>query len=263
MRVLSLIFALALIWSGWAHAADNGLGSISGSIRLTGSAPSIPLVYPEQDIDVCGPRARQLQSLVLGTKQAVRDAVVYLGTVGTDGRHSNSNTAVAILDQRDCEFVPRVQIAPSGATLILRNSDPVLHVVRIDMMSGTNAPARLLNVATPYAGYEKTFKLANFREPTLLKAACSNGHGWMVAYLALMPCASAALTDENGQFTLAGVPPGAYKLYAWHEVLGTMVRDVKVTRGRVTSVNLEFGSNRSAAATSTTSKPRNGPSADW
>jgi hypothetical protein len=251
MRVLSLISALALIWSGSAHAADNSLGSISGSIRLTGPAPSIPLVYAEQDIDVCRPQARQLQSLVLGPNQAVRDAVVYLGTVGTDGRHSNSNTAVAILDQRDCEFVPRVQIAPSGATLILRNSDPVLHVVRIDMMSGTNAPTRLLNVATPYAGYEKTFKLANFREPTLLKVACGNGHGWMVAYLAVMPHASAALTDENGRFTLSEVPPGAYKLYAWHEVLGTLVRDVKVRGGRVTSVDLEFSTKRDADSTST------------
>jgi hypothetical protein len=245
MRVLSLISAVALFWSGSARA-DNGLGSISGSVRLTGPVPAIPLVYAEQDIDVCGPQARQVQSLVLGTNQAVRDAVVYLGAVGPDGRHSTNDTAVAVLDQRDCEFVPRVQIAPSGATLILRNSDPVLHVVRIDMMSGTNVPTRLLNVATPYAGYEKTFKLANFREPTLLKAACGNGHGWMVAYLAVMPHASAALTDENGRFMLAGVPTGAYKLYAWHEVLGTLVRDVKVSRGRVTSVDLEFGSNWNA-----------------
>jgi hypothetical protein len=262
MRVLSLISALALIWGGSAHAADNGHGSISGSIRLTGSVPSIPLVYAEQDIDVCGPQARQLQSLALGTNQAVRDAVVYLGAVSSNDRRSTNADAVAILDQRDCEFVPRVQIAPSGATLILRNSDPVLHVVRIDMMSGTNGPTKLLNVATPFAGYEKTFKLANFREPTLLKATCGNGHGWMVAYLAVMPHASAALTDENGQFTLAGVPSGAYKLYAWHEVLGTLARDVKVSNGRMTSVDLEFDSNRNATAPSSTPMPRNRPPAN-
>ncbi len=251
MRVLSLISAVALMWGGLACATDSGLGSISGSVRLTGPVPAIPLVYAEQDIDVCGPQARQVQSLVLGTNQAVRDAVVYLGAVSSNDRRSTNDNAVAILDQRDCEFVPRVQIAHSGATLILRNSDPVLHLVRIDMMSGTNGPTKLLNVATPYAGYERKFKLANFREPTLLKATCGNGHGWMVAYLAVMPHSSAALTDESGRFTLVGIPQGSYKLYVWHEALGTLVRDVKVSDGRVTSVDLEFGANRNAAATST------------
>jgi len=250
MRALSLVSAAVLVWSVSARAADNNLGSIAGTVRLAGPVPSIPLMYAEQDIDVCGPQVRPVQSLVLGTNQVVRDAVVYLSAVASNGRRASSNTVVAVLDQRDCEFTPRVQITESGATLTLRNSDPVLHVVRIDSLSNTNAPTTLLNVATPYAGYEKRFKLANFKEPTLLKATCSNGHSWMVAYLAVMPHTPAALTDMNGRFTLAGLHAGAYKLYAWHEMLGTLVRDVKVSDGHVTSIDLEFGVNRNESATS-------------
>ena len=41
----------------------------------------------------------------------------------------------------------------------------MLFMVRIDSMSGTNAQRTLLKAATPYAGYEKTYQLANFREP--------------------------------------------------------------------------------------------------
>jgi hypothetical protein len=234
--------------------AENGLGTISGTVQLTGAAPSIPQVYVEQDTDVCGSQSRAAQSLLLGTNQVVRDAIVYLGAATADGRHTTNDNSSAVLDQHNCEFVPRVQIAHSGAVLILRNSDPVLHVVRIDSLSGTNGPVPLLNAATPYAGYEKKFRLANFKEPTLLRATSGNGHGWMVAYLAVMPHSWGTITDGNGRFTLAAIPSGAYKLYAWHEVLGTLVRDVKVSGGRVTSIDLEFGTNHMAAATSTARK---------
>jgi hypothetical protein len=228
MRALSLIVVMTMS----AHAAD-----ISGTLQLAGRAPSIPMVSADVDLDVCGSEAKPLQSLVLGTNQAVRDAVVYLGAAS-----ANRSDAAAVLAMHDCEFVPRVQIVRSGATLVLRNCDSVLHVVRLESLSGTNGPATLLNVAAPYAGYERKFKLANFMEPTLLKASCGNGHGWMVAYLAVMPHFWAVMTDECGRFTLSGVPPGSYKLYAWHEVLGTLVREIKVYGGRATNVDLEFTS---------------------
>jgi hypothetical protein len=36
------------------------------------------------------------------------------------------------------------------------------------------------------------------------------------------------------------VPAGTHKLYAWHEVLGTLVREVKVIGDRPTTANFEF-----------------------
>ena len=239
MRTLSLV-AIILTVCPAAGAAETGSGVIVGSVRLTGHAPNIPLVYAEQDLEVCGSQARPLQALLLGTNQTVRDAVIYLGASLSNGRFAPNNGAPAVLDQRGCEFVPRIQIVRGGAALVLRNSDPVLHVIRIDSMSGTNGPKMLLNVATPYAGFEKKYQLANFREPTLLKAVGGNGHDWMAAYVAVMPHPWAALTDENGNFTLHGVPAGTHKLYAWHEVLGTLVREVKVTGDRPTTANFEF-----------------------
>jgi hypothetical protein len=64
----------------------------------------------------------------------------------------------------------------------------------------------------------------------------------MAAYIAVMPHPWAALTDENGNFTLRGVPAGTHKLYVWHEVLGTLVREVKVIGDRPNTANFEFSS---------------------
>ena len=117
---------------------------------------------------MCGTVARPTQSLLLGTNQTVRNAIVYLAGYA-QGNPSLGTDDTIVLDQRDCEFVPRIQVARSGMTLTLRNSDPILHVVRIDLMSSTNEQRMILRAATPYAGFEKVYHLANFREPTLLQ----------------------------------------------------------------------------------------------
>jgi hypothetical protein len=240
MHRLSLVLLFVFGCLLPARAAENGV--ITGTVRLKGNAPAIPKVFPASDLDVCGERARATQVLLLGTNQTVQGAIVYLGAF--NGKTAPTNGAPAVLDERDCEFVPRVQIAHSGAPLILKNSDPVLHIVRIDALSGTNGPTTLLDTATPYAGFEKKYQLANFREPTLLKAACGNGHDWMAAYIAVMPHPWVAITDENGGFVFRDVPAGTHKLYAWHEVLGTLTREVKVTGGRSAVVEFEFTSKQ-------------------
>jgi hypothetical protein len=39
---------------------------------------------------------------------------------------------------------------------------------------------------------------------------------------------------------LRNVPPGAHKIYAWHEVLGTLARDATVNGNHPTTVDFEF-----------------------
>jgi hypothetical protein len=231
------MLAVLVAFSTTVARAENGQGTISGTVRLIGPPPSIPTVLPKADFDMCGTVARPIQSLLLGTNQAVRNVIVYLA--GYAQSSSGTNNAI-VLDQRDCEFVPRIQIARSGVPLILKNSDPILHVVRIDSMSGTNGQRMLLKVATPYAGYEKSYQLANFCEPTLLRVTSANGHEWMAAYIAVLPHPWAAITDENGRFTLRNVPAGMHKIYVWHEVLGTMARDVRVNSEGSTTADFQF-----------------------
>lgn len=243
-RPISLLALAALMTLASTVAdAENGEGVISGTVRLVASVPSIPTVVPQADFDACGSEPRQTQSLALGASQSVRDVIVYLAGYAQAGAGNGTNGSL-ILDQRNCEFVPRIQIARSGAPLILRNSDPVLHVVRIDSMSGTNGQRTLLKASTPYAGYEKIYQFANFREPTLLQVTSANGHEWMAAYIAVLPHPWAALTDENGRFTLRNVPAGTQKIYAWHEVLGTLTREVRLSGSRAATVDFEFSGKR-------------------
>ena len=239
-KPIALLMLAALVaFIATATRAENGAGTISGTVRLIGPPPNIPTVLPQTDFDMCGSVRRPTQSLMLGSNQAVRNVIVYLAGYAQNSTINGTNDAI-VIDQRDCEFVPRIQIARSGVPLILKNSDPILDVVRIDSMSSTNGGRMLLKTATPYAGYEKIYQLANFREPTLLQVTSANGHEWMAAYIAILPHPWAALTDENGRFTLRNVPLGTHKIYVWHEALGTMAREVRVNNEGSTTADFQF-----------------------
>ena len=218
-------------------AAEPPTGQISGSVRLEGRPPRIAWIDVEHDQEVCGGQARPAQTLVLGATQTVRDVIIYLGA---PPQLAPATPAPVVVDQQRCELVPRVQVARCGATLILQNSDPLLHVIRLDLLGATNAPAPLLQVAAPYAGFERRFALPDFRAPALLRAGGGNGHEWMTAYIAVLPHPWGTLTDAGGRFALRSVPPGQYKLYAWHEVLGTLARDVAVSANHTTVADLTY-----------------------
>lgn len=164
--------------------------------------------------------AAQIAGTVTVSNQPVGGAVVYLGA--GNGRAASTNVALTV---RDGALEPRVQVAMRGATLVLRNSDPTLHVVHVDALNSTNA-VRLWTQAMPYAGFQKAFSLEGIRETTLLRVSGGNGEA-MAAYIAVLPHPWATVTDENGRFALNGMPSGAYKLYVWHETLGTLAREVK------------------------------------
>jgi len=121
--ILLLAFAALAILAPGVVGAENGGGVISGTVRLAGPAPSIPAILPQPNFDVCGSEARRTQSLSLGASQAVGEVIVYLAGYAQSGAGHGTNNAV-ILDQRNCEFVPRIQIARSGAPLILRTATP-------------------------------------------------------------------------------------------------------------------------------------------
>jgi hypothetical protein len=211
-------------------------GDVTGTIRLKGQPPQLSEITPAHDTEVCGEQLRPLRWLTLGTNQTVAGAIVYLGT--PCAKETPAQTAT--LDLRNCELLPRIQIVKAAKSVTLINSDPVLHVVQLDLLSGTNAPQNLAVVAAPYAGFRKQIEIPAQLSPAILRMTGLNGHEWLTAYVAVLPFQWSAMTDTNGQFTLTGVRAGVYKIYAWHEALGTLTGEVKVGTNQAAHVDLEF-----------------------
>jgi hypothetical protein len=145
--------------------------------------------------------------------------------------------AVAILDNRGCEFLPRVQVARPLATLEVRNSDPILHSAHAYLQDGKTA----FHVALPHFRDRTRTQLP---QAGLLRIECDVGHTWMRAYILISSSPFSAVTGQDGMFEIRGIPPGRYRLVAWHEAFGTIEREVTLAQGQQSTLTLVFGATR-------------------
>lgn len=194
----------------------NG-GAIVGEVKFTGTAPKPEQFTVTKNQDYCGDH-KPSEKLLVGANQWVKNAVVTLEDI-TKGKKIDK-AAKPFLANDHCMFVPHVQAAVVGTKLEIRNSDPILHNTHAFLGDAT-----VFNLALPLQGQKIPKAL---RKPGMVRVQCDAGHGWMSAYIVVTENPYHAVTDENGAFKITDVPPGSYKLKAWHEELGSEVQEVVV-----------------------------------
>jgi hypothetical protein len=52
------------------------------------------------------------------------------------------------------------------------------------------------------------------------------------------------VTDATGSFSIEDLPPGTYRLKAWHPILGTKEQELTVAPNETISLDLSFEANR-------------------
>jgi plastocyanin len=131
---------------------------------------------------------------------------------------------VPVMDQISLSFIPAVLFVRTGQPTEFRNSDDVLHNVRV-YDDETKEPA--FNVAIPTGGtYSYTMKRDGF-----YNVGCDI-HPGMAAVVVATGTPYSVLAAPDGAFTIDGVQPGAYRLIVYADV-DKIERDVTVTAGRL------------------------------
>jgi hypothetical protein len=125
-----------------------------------------------------------------------------------------------VLDQKGCEYVPRVFGIRAGQDLLVRNGDPTLHNVHALGPPGENA----FNLSMPQGRAPAMLFFPHPRAPATITC---DVHPWMRAYAGISPHPFFAVTGADGTFVLGGLPAGTYAVEAWHERMGR--RAVRVT----------------------------------
>jgi len=215
-----------------AEAASRG-GTITGVVHFAGDYPPAEEIKITQNPDVCGTSKLSRMFVVSPDTKGLKNVVVTVE--GVVGGKAPSPTATATVAQKGCTYEPHVQVvevAKGGTEFLIHNEDGILHNIQASMPSmGGRA---LFNSAQPGALKELKKKL---KRPGIVRLKC-DVHGWMNAYVVVLkdqPYHS--VTDEQGHFTLEGVPAGSYTIHAWHEALGEMTKTVTVTDGETTNVD--------------------------
>jgi plastocyanin len=109
----------------------------------------------------------------------------------------------AIMDQAGYEFLPGFLLAQAGQLVQFRNSEDVLHNVRVTEISSQKP---VFNVATVAFGkYEHQF------DPGYYNVTCDI-HTTMRASILVTQSPYSATTGEDGSFSMDNVRPGQYNL---------------------------------------------------
>jgi hypothetical protein len=101
-----------------------------------------------------------------------------------------------------------------------------------------------VRVNQPIQGMKMTH---TFDKPEVMVPFKCDVHGWMNAYVGVLPHPYFAVTDKSGKFELKSLPPGTYTIEAWHEKLGAQTANV--TLGAKESKDITFGFKAPATAT--------------
>ena len=109
--------------------------------------------------------------------------------------------------QKDKRFQPHVLAIALGGTVELPNLDLIFH----NAFSNFSGQPFDVGLYAP-----RTSKSVTFRHPGIVRVFC-NIHATMSAIIAVVNTPWHAVTLENGQYTIAGVPPGEYQLRIFHE----------------------------------------------
>jgi hypothetical protein len=209
----------------------NG-GGIVGIVKLAGAIPKLPPRPVTKSQEFCGHGTKPSEEVVAGTGGVLSNVVVAIEGIKKGKKILPSNP---VLDQVKCDYVPHVQSITAGSTLEIRNSDDLLHNVHGKL----DGRATIFNLAMPLKGQRIPKQLT---KPGLVILQCDAGHTWMKGYLVIVDHPYHATTDSRGSFSLSNVPPGTYKVKAWHERLGTLEQEVAVSPGTETRISFEFKS---------------------
>jgi Carboxypeptidase regulatory-like domain len=222
--VSTLAIALLTAYSSPAGSQEGGV--IKGAVVYTGAVPTKKVI--PKDPEVCGEPHSEAQ-IVVDANKGVKDAIVYLEGVA-QAKPTPKAAKPAVIDNKDCTFVPESQIVAPGPIEIV-NSDPVLHNTH-----GFYGKRTAFNVALPNQGQRVTKDLPR---SGIVRVECDE-HGHMHATLYVADHPYHAVTSADGAFTIKDVPPGNYTLVVYQRHTGPKQTSVAVKAKETTDVKVDL-----------------------
>ena len=165
-----------------------------------------------------------------GTREnALANVVLYLES-STPLRGPAQPGLPPVMRQHGEQFEPHVLPVLIGTTVEFPNDDDVYHSVF------SLSRVRTFDLGRSPRGSSKSVQ---FPMPGVVQLFC-HIHADMSGYILVLDNPFFVVPDASGHFALEGVPPGVYRLVAWHERIRPIGTAISVESGRTTTVRVDI-----------------------
>ncbi|MEO8427159.1 MAG: carboxypeptidase regulatory-like domain-containing protein [Verrucomicrobiota bacterium] len=204
-------------------AITSGAATVTGTVHAEGKAGA--------DQAAAGGKyeSRKLKFVERVNYAELRDFVVYIDhAVNLKFEPPAKPLKVA---QKDGAFTPHVLPVLAGSVVEWPNNDDIFHNV-FSISESKTFDLDLYNAPE--------IKRVTFEKTGRVDVFCSI-HTRMHCIILVLENPWFAVTDAKGKYTITNIPPGTYKLKAWHERLPSQVQEITVPEQGEAKVDFTLG----------------------
>jgi plastocyanin len=229
-----IILAAVVLTHGSHKVIAASEGKISGTIKLDGTPPhQKPIDMSKEPSCAAQHTAKPVttENVVVGSNGGLANVVIYISDGLSGAAASQISSQPAQINQKGCQYIPHVLAVDVNQDMKVVNSDQTSH--NIHPLPTKNSQ---WNKSQPPNTPPFDAKFTN--EEVAIPVKC-NIHPWMHGYIAVVK-GPYAVSNENGSYSIEGVPPGSYTITAWQEEYGTQTQKVTVAAGKPASADFTF-----------------------
>ncbi len=241
--VVQVSMGFGVLWPASAYdtVVVTGGAMLRGTVTFHGIAPEPKEFelrrYPDQVF--CGALSdgnglRFLKEVTVGRDSGLKDVVVVVEGIQSGKPFTFTDAQV---EANICQFLPFVTVVSDKRQLTVTNRDPVLHDIQGYAYDEAGVDIVLHRSSLKASGTTDVVQLVKGRKVFAMQ--CGR-HPYMQNWGYAIDNPYYAVTDATGAFSIGDLPPGAYRVKAWHPILGVQERELTVEPNGTATFDVQF-----------------------
>lgn len=221
-------------------SVDNG-GTLTGRVGMVGEVPH-PRFFPllaSPNIEYCnrmsdGHGHRILFDFTVSKSRGLKDTVIKL--IGIP-KGKPFTTKIQKIVMNRCHTPNYVIGLRNGETLLLENTDPIIHEVAAYEFTDRGVHQRSHRPVNAHTSQVRDVYVKPSTEEYLIKC---NLHPFLQTRGVMVDNPYYAITDEEGRFSIEDIPAGTYQVVAWHPFIPNQLGTITIEPGQQSQIDFSF-----------------------